>query len=165
MSSPSQRVSKMNKLKFDLMFQEPEDVEFPEEHTIADLGIAIDDDYLTRHEQRRRLSEGGRKVVNTVHGQVGGLVDWFIENWSYLLWEIQTPFKKGKSNGIYQASPILPGAREAVEKWEDYINIQYDRYDYNYYDDDYRLEELKKIANWHHRHLVGHASSDLAIPS
>ena len=152
----------MSKLKFEITFGDPAKTEFPEDCTVADLGIAVGDDYLTLHERKARLIQGGKTFSKTVYGPIAGLVDWFIENWSFVLWETQTPFKRGRSSGVLQATPAIPGAKEAANLWEDYI---LDSNGISYSAESATPSDLRELADWQHRHLMGHASSDLAIPS
>jgi Zn-dependent peptidase ImmA (M78 family) len=152
----------MAKFRIEVQFDEStSDSPYPEDWTNADLLIAVGDDHLTRHQVKARLSEGGNRKVNFVHGPVSGLADWFIENWSYINWETQTPFKRSGQQGQNQTRPAFPGAKEAAIQWDGYFNGMNDKY-MNEYD---REPWLEKIADWQHRHLLGHANSDLAIPS
>lgn len=144
----------MSRLKFEVFWDDPGESDFAEDYTLADLQVSVDKDYLTLHKRSNRLVHGGRTVSKTVYGPVAGLVDWFIENWSYVLWETQTPFKRAKARGLREARPPVPGAREAASRWEDYV-----------LDDVVRGYDLGRIADWQHRHLLGHACSNLAIPS
>ena len=150
----------MNKLKIELSFDDPGRTDFPDRHTIAELGIAVGDDYLTRHKRGARMIHGGAKFSNTVYGPVAGLADWFIENWSFVLWESQTPFKRARTHGLHQVKPAIPGAKEAADFWEDYTLDGSVFGDAGITDDD-----LAGFADWQQRHLLGYASSELALPS
>jgi hypothetical protein len=165
-------------IEFRTLFDEASaDASVPEDSTLAKLAIYIGNDCLTRNRARRR----GRLLQprDFVYGPVAGLAEWFIENWMAILWETHTPFEKSSSGDNEGDYVPLPGAREAFQYWNNYINTE-DNIESNgsfwvsghfpdHKDDpgDSALseEELACIADWQHRHLMGHASSDLAIPS
>jgi hypothetical protein len=153
----------MPDLRFEVEFDDcPDETQLPEDCTIADLAIAVGDDYLTYHQKRDRIAEGGKRFGKSVHGPVAGLVEWLIENWSSILWETQTPFKRSSQYGIPQGRPFVPGYKEAFDQWRQYVQELEFEEDYDY---DTASPDFGRIADWQHRHLLGHASSDLAIPS
>ncbi len=122
-----------------------EEVVVPEDITAANFAILADDDAITRNRPRRpRLMPACENVL----GPVGGLVDWLIENWGPILWETHTPFKKGGFGDDNTETPGIPGVREAAANWAGYVDL-----------------DTAQFAEWQHRHLLGHACSDLALPS
>ena len=122
--------------------------DLPDDTTLANFAIYVRDDCLTRNRPRRlRLAQ----TKDTVFGPVAGLAEWLIENWAPILWETRTPFKNGRTADEEDVGgPPIPGVKEAVRNWEGYI---------------YKDCDLEEMADWQHRHLLGHASSDLALPS
>ena len=110
----------MSEIEFRTEFVDSDqDIEIPEDTTLADLSIYVGDDSLTRNRprDRTRLAEPSESVF----GPVAGLADWFIENWMAILWETHTPFKKNDlGEGLKQRS-ALPGVREAVSYWSEYL--------------------------------------------
>ncbi len=126
-----------------------EDLALPEDFTAADFSISVDDDCLTLNRPRgsRLLSA---PTSESVYGPVSGLVDWLIENWSALLWESATPFRKNRIGDDASEKPPIPGVTEALQNWDGYTQD---------------TSEIPSFADWQHRHLLGHACSDLAIPS
>ena len=136
--------------------------ELPEDLTVADFAIYVQDYCLTRN-RPPHVRIGPAK--DTVFGPVAGLAEWLIENWAPILWETRTPFRTdrtleleprtpfrtdGSFEGPVSQKPAIPGMNEAIESWDGYL------------DDDCDIELM---ADWQHRHLFGHACSDLAIPS
>jgi hypothetical protein len=124
-----------------------EDVDVPEDITAANFAIFADGDCLTRNRPRRPLRS---PPSDTVFGPIAGLVDWLIENWGPVLWEVQTPFRKSRLGGLPGAKPPIPGTREAAERWQGYLD---------------ESSDITELADWQHRHQLGHACSDLAVPS
>ncbi len=156
-------------IQFQVAFDDViEDTELPEDCTVGDLAIFVGDDCLTLHQaEGRRVRLGPKTYSNTVHGPVAGLVDWFMDNWSSILWETQTPFTRSGMNRMYKLIPPLPGISEVEKEWEGYIDT-HDTLEDDYIDSgavDSYDRQLEKLADWQHRHLLGHATSDLAIPS
>jgi hypothetical protein len=154
-------------------------VEIPEDTTIADLAIYIGDDCITKNSPRKRLRLS-RTVSDTVTGPVAGLAEWIIDNWMSILWEIHTPFLKGSLGGGSSEKAVLPGLREAARYWKEFLQ-ESDRAEYDQLNDwwgDYTLHSdwdhqtlpidesyLEDLADWQHRHILGHPSSNLALPS
>jgi hypothetical protein len=159
----------MSGIRFQVAFDDViADTEVPEDCTIADLAIFIGDDCLTLHQtEGRRVRLGPKTYSNTVRGPIAGLVDWLIDNWSSILWETQTPFKRNGTHRMYKLTPPLPGIKEVEKEWEGYIDSS-DVHEDDYFDHDTVVSydrQLEELADWQHRHLLGHATSDLAIPS
>jgi hypothetical protein len=121
----------------------------PEDVTVAEFGIYVDEDCLTLNRPRgsRLLSPLASEIV---YGPVSGLADWLIENWSAILWETPTPFPKSRVGDDASDRPPVPGVIEALANWDGYTQDS---------------SEMPVFADWQHRHLLGHACSDLAIPS
>ena len=153
-------------------------VEIPEDTTLAELSIYVGDECITRNRprQRTRLAQPSESVF----GPVAGLADWFIENWMAILWETHTPFKKGDLDNNATQKAAVPGVREATAHWSDYLKDGEDDLDggaqesaQDYSTDRERYVKaqardnaaLVQLAEWQHRHLLGHASSSLALPS
>jgi len=153
-------------------------VEIPEDTTLAELSIYVGDDCITRNRprQRTRLAQPSESVF----GPVAGLADWFIENWMAILWEMHTPFKKGSLDDRATQKAAVPGVREAIAHWSDYLGDKEDDLDSgsqecaqdNSSDREHYVKaqvtdnaDLERLAEWQHRHLLGHASSNLALPS
>src|SRR5271165_5814733 len=89
----------------------------PDDLTAADFSISVDDDCLTLNRPR------GSRLLSTptsesVYGPVSGLVDWLIENWSALLWESATPFRKNRIGDDASEKPPIPGVTEALQNWD-----------------------------------------------
>jgi hypothetical protein len=169
----------MPEIEFRTEFEDSNgDVCLPEDITCAEFSIFVGDDCLTRNRprERSRLSQPSESVF----GPVAGLADWFIENWMAILWETHTPFKKGGSFETTSDKAALPGLREAAKYWYGYSQDEEDDSieETNVYGRAHtgnpqdpwgfqakREADLTLLADWQHRHLLGHASSDLAIPS
>ena len=143
--------------KFDDDYQPGSETEaIPEAVTVASLRMDIGDDCLTRNRPRGKRREVPR---NSVYGAVAGFADWLIENWVPILWETATPFST-TIGAQGSSSPSIPGVIEACQGWSKIIEPD----DWNY--GSWRAQpDLSSFASWHHRHQLGHASSDLAIPS
>ena len=138
----------MDDIQFIVEFEElAGDAEIPEDTTVANLAIFAGDDCLTRNRPRRqRLGN----PVEEVYGPIAGLVDWMIDHWGPILWELHTPFRKSRTGEPDALGPPLPGVAEAYDHWNRDL------------DED---SDLAVYADWHHRHQLGHAASDLALPS
>jgi hypothetical protein len=116
----------------------------PEVATWARLSIFLDDDCLTRNHDS--ASSATNQERDYVVGPMSGLVEWLVETWPYILWDIHMPFEPfalgpGKSR--------VPSLRDAYQGW-------------HRYDDALDRDEL---AIWQHRHSLGHGASSLALPS
>jgi hypothetical protein len=132
----------------EFVHEETAPAELPEDSTVADFAIYAHGVCLTRNRPPHVRIGPPR---DTVFGPVSGLAEWFIENWAPVLWETQTPFKKSRIlDGRGSSGPAIPGVKEAMENWNGYIDEDCD---------------IAEMADWHQRHLLGHACSDLAIPS
>ena len=150
-------------------------VDVPEDTTAADFAISVDGDFLTRN----RVGTRSRLLTmsESVFGPVAGIVDWLIENWGPLLWETQTPFKKSGVSDQNSKRPAIPGYKEVANNWEGYFDNDIHEDDvfqfliahdlrstvpYTHLD---RERQAVAFAEWQHRHMLGHACSDLALPS
>jgi hypothetical protein len=78
---------------------------------------------------------------------MSGLAEWLVENWTYLLWEIRTPFPKPAAS---LGAQDVPGLADADGGWAQHA-----------LEDEGRVS----LAVWQHRHSLGHAASDIALPS
>ena len=128
----------------------------PEDATAANFAIYAGEECLTRNRPRRqRLGEPS----DSVFGPVAGLADWFIENWPALLWETHHPFRKSRSEALDAILSDLPGETDGDDDWR--VDVE---------GIDAHILSMEKAdfgdsADWQHRHFLGHATSDLAIPS
>jgi len=135
------------RLMVDFADLDDKEIEVPEDTTAANLSIFVDDECLTLNRPRRpRFSP----LSESVFGPLSGLADWLIENWGAVLWETPTAFPKNRFGGDAPERIKIPGVKEAANNWDGYV---------------YDPSELPEYASWQHRHLLGHACSDLAIPS
>jgi hypothetical protein len=131
-------------LEVDWLDAPPEDAFGPEVSTWARLSIFLDDECLTRnHASDSRAAQEERDYVE---GPMSGLVEWLVETWPYVLWDIHMPFEPfalglGKSR--------IPSLRDAQQGWSQY-GEHLDR---------------NELAIWQHRHSFGHGASNLALPS
>ena len=121
----------------------PEDTTGPEKVTWAETAIWLDGDCLTRHTPANRP---GVEPVNAVTGPLVGLVEWVVENWLFLSHEQTRPFAQEPLSGDLVK---LPGYIEATKLWNEGTLD----------------EQATDLFDWLHRHLFGHASSNLALPS
>jgi hypothetical protein len=121
----------------------------PDDRTRASFGIQFGRDWITKN---TLADTADTETHNTVTGSLSGLADWFVENWVDLHWEIYTPFEKAPA-GVESDGLVFPSIREADERWPSFT------------DSSDSSSENKAIANWQHRHIVGHATSDIALPS
>lgn len=92
----------------------------------------------------RRISE--HQYGTSVIGPVSGLVEWMVDHWLHLLWEIHPPFPK---LAMARDAPI-PGLREALQGWPGIAG---------------EYASLNEMGAWQGRHTLGVAASDLALPS
>ena len=137
-------------------FLDGHEPELPEDTTAARIALYAGDDCLTRNRPRRlRLGNASDFVV----GPAIGVADWLIENWEAVLWEIHTPFRKDLLGAPGSRKPAIPGLNEAFENWNQYIDD--DAYSGMSSED----AGVAAFADWQHRHQLGHAASDLALPS
>jgi hypothetical protein len=169
----------MSEIEFRTEFVDSDqDIEIPEDTTLADLSIYVGDDNLTRNRprDRSRLAQPSESVF----GPVAGLADWFIENWMAVLWETHTPFKKNDLGEGSKQRSALPGVKEATSYWSEYLEDRENeeetlrqRWVEGYESAREPFEDklsrnnadLVELADWQHRHLLGHVSSNLALPS
>lgn len=137
----------MSMIRFEIDWCDPIHVDIPADASLAELAIWVGDDCITQNltvgtRSRREAFEG-------VFGNLAGIADWFIENWVFLQHESLTPFPK--SAFIDGGSDhTVPGLREAELGWVNSIAAGV---------------PLRTLADWQHRHTIGHATSELAIPS
>jgi hypothetical protein len=147
----------VDEIRISVEFTDSSEPELPEDTTAAYFSIYAGEDCLTRNRpRRRRLSDSSESVF----GPVAGLADWLIENWAPIHWETHSPFPTGKIGDPDSRKPAIPGLTEAFENWSRYLDG----------DDAYSLMSSEEAnvaayADWQHRHQLGHAASDLAIPS
>ena len=109
----------------------------PEIPTFASLQIWIDDVCLTACRDKSKHSERRNHVI----GPLSGLADWLVDHWMEILWQSHTPFPKA-----------MPG-RERVPNYEDVLNSEYQQID------------IATYGQWYASHCLGHAASDLALPT
>lgn len=162
----------MDEFSIHAEFDEVDDAaESPDDATLGELTIRAGADCLTLNRlPRRRLGDPDESV----YGTLGGLAEWFIENWAPLLWEYHTPFPKHPNADSRGERPLLPGygtafkrvaepddrMSEFIPEWlEAYIGAIPEKPAVDDREDD------PDTADWLHRHLVGHVFSSLAIPS
>jgi hypothetical protein len=169
----------MSEIEFRTEFVEVDEaIIVPEDTTLADLSIYIGDDCLTlnRPRGRTRLAQPRENVF----GPIAGLADWFIENWMAILWEMHTPFKKSVIGETASERSVLPGVREATSYWSEFLEsareslhtdgpewAQKQKNDRDRFIEAQSRDnaEIAALADWQHRHLLGHVSSNLALPS
>lgn len=94
---------------------------------------------------RVAISLNGEIVTANHPAPLSGIVEWIVEVWPHLLWEIHCPFPKTPTLG---ARVRIPTERDAAALWSDV-----------------RATSLRDVAVWQHRHTLGHGTADLALPS
>jgi hypothetical protein len=160
----------MSEIRFLVEFEDgAEAPQFPEDVTAGQFAIFVDAACLTRNRpaghRRSHLIQ-----ADTVFGPVAGLVDWLIENWAPVLWETHTPFKKSALNERAPVGAASHGESERLANWprdedegcDDEILPPAGDFDIAGGADE---RDTPESEEWQHRHLLGHGSSDLAIPS
>lgn len=119
----------------------------PERCTWGNLTLIVDGQCITsNHLANCRVTED----LDFVTGGMSNLAEWLVENWIHLLWEVHTPYARAQSQPERGRRQNIPGLRQAFQGWFDYVPADTDR---------------RQIAAWQHRHSLGHATSDIAIPS
>jgi hypothetical protein len=168
----------MSSIEITTEFIDPDGVpRIPEDTTIARFSIAVDADLLTANFPKGRSRRADPS--ESVFGPVAGVADWLIDNWMSVLWEVHTPFAKSGLGRPGERSP-LPGLVDATRLWSDYLRDNRDEWEEprgGWYpsgwggeadEDDYRVvkkDRLPELSDWGHRHIVGHPTSNLALPS
>lgn len=109
----------------------------PEIPTLATLEIWIDDICLTACRDNTKHSEQRQHVI----GPLSGLADWLVDHWMEIFWQSHTPFPKS-----------TPG-RDRIPDFKEVLNSEDQHTD------------LATYAQWYGSHCLGHAASDLALPS
>jgi hypothetical protein len=153
----------MEEMRIAVDFQgEPQDAQSPEDLTAAYLWIYMGDDCLTRNRPRRpHLAQAS----DSVFGPIAGVVDWLIDNWGPIHWEMHgSPISSNFTDdplGLYSSEPERLG--DYWDESEDDGPVLSRRPGP---EADQGEEELETglHADWLHRHTLGHASSDLALP-
>ena len=115
----------------------------PEVDTWCRFAIAVNGETITANHPADFHSSADRGYVI---GPVSGLIEWIVEVWPYLLWELHCPFAKTPNLG---ARVRIPTERDAATLWVDVDTTR----------------SLRDIAIWQHRHTFGHGTADLALPS
>ncbi|HSK01299.1 MAG TPA: hypothetical protein VK932_08665 [Kofleriaceae bacterium] len=115
----------------------------PELDTWCRLAISLNGEIITANHSADFHSSTDR---NHVIGPTSGLVEWIVEVWPYLLWEVHCPFAKTPSLG---SRVRIPTERDAAALWVDLATTR----------------SLREVAVWQHRHTFGHGAADLALPS
>jgi hypothetical protein len=134
------------RLRLDPCWTDPPDAELafgPERSTWAALTIRLGGLDVTAH----RSAEAGEGT--SVVGGMSGLAEWLVDNWVYILWDIHPPFPKFRS-ALFDETSWVPSLADAWEGWERFSSLKVDR---------------RALGSWQHRHTLGHATSDLALPS
>src|SRR5437667_2154892 len=127
---------------------EPEDGQAfgPDRVTWASLRAEVDGLNVTAHHDAESVEY--LKVRDAVNGGLAGIADWLVENWLYVFWEVHTPFPKIASTD--GAAGRVPSLRDALEGYPSHTGSG---------------ASPAPLARWQHRHSLGHAASDLALPS
>ncbi|MBK9386949.1 MAG: hypothetical protein IPN34_19210 [Planctomycetes bacterium] len=113
------------------------DVPPQERATWSSLRIELDGECLTRRKERPEQDE--------VIGPLSGIAEWVVECWPSILFEVHTPFDK--LSVLARGAKDLPSLRSACEFWTDSGAL-----------------DIGRMGAWQHRHTLGHASTDVAIP-
>jgi hypothetical protein len=108
-----------------------------ERATWSSLRIELDGECLTRRK--------GRPEKDEVIGPLSGIAEWVVECWPSILFEVHTPFDK--LSVLTRGAKNLPSLRSACEFWTDSGAL-----------------DIGRMGAWQHRHTLGHASTDIAIP-
>jgi len=114
----------------------------PEQFTWGRLQMRLDDTILTSNHPSDWRDEDQPFVV----GGMSGIAEWIVENWLYLLWETHCPFPKPAATPGHEVH--VPTLRDAANGWSQFAAV-----------------DGGNLARWQHRHTLGHASSDVALPS
>jgi hypothetical protein len=114
----------------------------PERLTWGRLEMRLDDATLTSNHPSDWRDEDQPFVV----GGMSGIAEWIVENWLYLLWETHCPFPKPAASPGQEVH--VPTLRDAASGWSQFPAV-----------------DGGDMARWQHRHTLGHASSDVALPS
>lgn len=109
----------------------------PEIPTFASLEIWIDGTCLTTCRDKSKISEQRDYVL----GPLSGLADWLVAHWMEILWQTHTPFPKARSEN------------EGVPDYHSALNS-----------DNYQID-IAAYGKWYACHCLGHAASDLALPT
>jgi hypothetical protein len=109
----------------------------PEIPTLATLEIWIDDICLTTCCDNTKHSEQRQHVI----GPLSGLADWLVDHWMEIFWQSHTPFPKS-----------TPG-RGRIPDFKEVLNSEDQHTD------------LAAYAQWYGSHCLGHAASELALPT
>ena len=137
----------MSMIRFEIDWCDPIRVDIPADASLGQLAIWVGDDCITQNltvgtRDRRESFEG-------VFGNLAGIADWFIENWVFLQHESLTPFARC----------------QFFEGGSDYFNHGHQESDFGWKNVVETGVSLKTLADWRHRHTIGHATSELALPS
>ncbi len=137
----------MSTIRFEIEWCDPISVDIPADASLGELVIWVDDDCVTRN-----LTTGtraNRESFRGVFGNLSGVADWCIENWAFLVNESITPFPRSAfPDGA--SDHAVPGLRDAELGWMASVEAGV---------------SVASLADWQHRHTVGHATSELALPS
>lgn len=146
----------MDEIKIDVEYLDDGPPELPEDTTAARLAMYSNDECLTRNRSRHRrlrLTDASDFVL----GPTAGIADWLIDNWAPIFWETHSPYPKGMIDGM-QSKRI--GTAQTETSLTPYLDRNGKYLSMSSLD----FDEVAS-ADWIHRHQLGHASSNLAIPS
>lgn len=129
-----------------IKFHDPEfpieQVNSPEDALIGELEIFSNKTSITRHSEK---STG--KTRNEVFGEVAGITEWIIENWSRIFKEVTRFFSNELQSGQFaQNSKFFPDEHEA--------HLHFEKESSEYF----------SVANWLSHHRLGAKRSNLLLP-